>query len=79
MSDRLTNNWTESLEEAFGSTGSKGREGELFALAVWSYWGYKVKDFESQRSTQLSGVDIEIQKPTWKHLYSKIRRKPDDL
>lgn len=70
MSDRLTNNWTESLEEAFGPTGSKGREGELFALDVWSYWGYIVKDSGSQRLDQLSGIDIEIQKPTWKHFYS---------
>ena len=70
MSDRLTKKWTNTLEEAYGATGSKGRSGELFALKVWKHWGYQVQDFEDQRSKQLAGCDIQIQKPSWKRLYS---------
>lgn len=70
MSNRLTKHWTSTTEEAFGSRGSKGRIGELFALAVWSYWGYETWDLGEQRSEQIAGHDILIQKAGWMKPYS---------
>lgn len=67
---RLTPKWTATTEEAFGSSGKKGRVGELFVINTIRSWGWEVIDTESEKSLQLQGVDIIIKKPTWQNYYS---------
>ena len=70
VNKRLTELWTDSLEEAYGESGAKGREGELFVLEAVRSWGWEVKDNESDFNQQVAGQDIWIKKPTWKNFYS---------
>lgn len=69
-SGRLTNEWTDTLEEAFGANGSKGRDGELFVIDAVCSWGWLVKDNETDYQEQVAGQDIWIKKPTWSNYYS---------
>lgn len=70
MSDRLTNQWTATLEEAFGEMGKKGREGEEFLFEVFDKWGWEYKDTESNKTEQLNGIDVWFKKPEWSKFYS---------
>lgn len=70
MGDRLTNQWTPTLEEAFGASGTKGREGELFVKEAIESWGWEVRDNEQSYEEQVAGQDLWIRKPTWKYFYS---------
>ena len=56
MSDRLTPKWTETLDEAFGATGTKGRLGEEFLIESLKAWGWEVNHFESNKKMQTSGM-----------------------
>jgi len=67
---RLTGEWTETLEEAYGDRGAYGRAGELFVKKVIESWGWEVKDNESNFKEQVAGIDLWIKKPTWAHFYS---------
>lgn len=61
MSERLTEQWTDTAEQAFGESGVKGRVGELlFASIIFSLSGLEVKDFEDQYCKQVAGIDIEV-------------------
>lgn len=70
MGDRLTNRWTDTAEEAFGPTGSKGRVGELFMIEVFKSWGWDVQDCEEDRYYQTRGIDLKFAKPGWRKPYS---------
>ena len=70
MSDRLTPEWTPTLNEAFGETGLKGREGELYVKQVIESWGWEVTDNESSHADQVAGRDLWIKKPEWSNFYS---------
>jgi hypothetical protein len=70
MSERLTSRWTESLDEAFGFTGKKGRLGEEFMCNVFESWGWDYKHFPDDKKKQLSGIDIEFKNPEWRKFYS---------
>lgn len=70
MSDRLTPEWTETLDEAFGARGTKGRLGEEFLIKSLKSWGWEVKHFESDRKKQTSGIDVEFKDPKWRDFYS---------
>jgi hypothetical protein len=70
MSERLTNKWTPDLESAYGESGKKGREGELFVKEAILSWGWEVQDNESDYAQQVSGQDLLIRKPTWANFYS---------
>ncbi len=70
MSERLTPEWTQTLEEAFGSSGAWGRKGELWLLAVVKQWGYDTIDYENDIKCQLRGHDIAIRKSSWKRFYT---------
>lgn len=70
MSNRLTSEWTSTLTEAFGKSGTKGREGELFVKQAILSWGWEVKDNESNYLEQVAGQDLWIKAPTWKNFYS---------
>lgn len=70
MSERLTNKWTSTLEEAYGENGKRGREGELFVKEAILSWGWEVKDNEEDYKQQVSGQDLLIRKPTWQNFYS---------
>lgn len=67
---RLTEEWTDTLDEAFGAPGVKGRIGEEFMARVFESWGWEWKRNESDRQAQLDGKDIEFRKPTWFKWYS---------
>jgi hypothetical protein len=58
MSERLTSEWTPTAEGAFGETGARGREGELFVKKYLESMSYEVTDNESDYHTQLSGQDL---------------------
>lgn len=62
MSDRLTSDWTETLEEAFGESGVKGTKGELIACEILDclYIDYTYEP--SNKAIQTSGIDIFIGK-----------------
>lgn len=70
MGGRLTNEWTDTLEEAFGASGAKGREGELFVMEAVSSWGWYVRDNETSYEEQVAGQDIWIKNPSWANYYS---------
>lgn len=70
MNNRLTSKWTPTTEEAFGTTGKKGREGELFVKKAIESWGWLVTDNEEDYDSQVAGYDLWIQKPTWANAYS---------
>lgn len=70
MSDRLTQEWTPTLEEAFGEKGARGLLGERFVVDVLSSWGWEVEHFESDRNIQESGVDIAFRNPMWARPYT---------
>lgn len=60
MNNRLTTAWARSTSEAFGATGLKGREGELFLIEQLRRRGFLVIDKESDRSFQLNGIDLIV-------------------
>jgi hypothetical protein len=70
MSERLTPHWTNTLEEAFGTSGKRGREGELFLKQVIESWGWEVIDNEEDKDLQVSGKDLLIKNPNWANFYS---------
>lgn len=70
MSDRLTNRWTETADEAFGPSGTKGREGEEFLAKVFENWGWEYDTHQSDRKKQLDGIDISFKKPEWANFYT---------
>ena len=57
MSNRLTNKWTATAEEAFGETGARGKIGEEFVASVLKSWGWDVELFEDDYQMQVSGID----------------------
>ena len=67
---RLTNEWTETLDEAFAVTGPKGRKGEEFLMKVFESWGWDTKRNESDYKAQMDGKDIEFRAPSWYNYYS---------
>jgi hypothetical protein len=60
VSDRLTKKWTANTEAAFGESGRKGREGELYIIEVYTRNGYEVLDHEDSRKHQIAGIDISF-------------------
>lgn len=70
MSDRLTNKWTNTAEEAFGATGAKGRLGEEFLMEVFKSWGWDYIDHENDKKMQMLGVDLSFKSPTWANYYT---------
>jgi len=70
MSDRLTPLWTENIEDAYGDTGAKGRQGELFVIKVIVSWGWEVVYYNQHKTYQLQGKDIAFRKPGWSRFYT---------
>lgn len=70
MSDRLTPEWTTTLDEAFGETGVKGRLGEEFVAQTLRDWGYEVTLHTHDRSLQVAGIDITFKKSNWYKSYT---------
>lgn len=58
MSNRLTSKWTRTAEQAFGSTGSKGRKGEEFVMQQLDKAGVEYYDHENDFQKQRYGIDI---------------------
>ena len=69
-SERLTEEWTETLDEAFGEAGAKGRIGEEFMARVFDKWGWQWRRNESDYQAQIEGKDIEFRNPKWANFYS---------
>lgn len=69
MSDRLTKKWTKTLDEAFGTKGTKGRLGEEFLIKVFESWGWDFKYNPDDKQKQKDGIDIEFRNPNWKNYY----------
>ena len=67
---RLTQEWTPTLEGAFGEVGKVAREAELFVKEAVESWGWEVMDNESDYSDQVAGRDLLIKKPSWQNFYS---------
>lgn len=67
---RLTNEWTPTLEGAYGEVGKDARNAELFVKEAIESWGWLVKDNESSYSDQVSGKDLLIKNPSWANFYS---------
>ena len=67
---RLTNEWTATLEGAYGEIGKEARNAELFVKEAIESWGWLVKDNESDYNDQVSGKDLLIKNPSWKNFYS---------
>jgi hypothetical protein len=61
MSDRLTPDWEKTAEGAFGATGKKGRDFEIYLPPILRRRGFVVTDFEEDRELQVRGCDITIQ------------------
>lgn len=67
---RLTSEWTPTLDEAFGESGTKGRKGEQFLCKVFEGWGWDYIWHEDDKEMQLKGIDISFKKPGWKDFYN---------
>jgi hypothetical protein len=67
---RLTSQWTESLDDAFGIKGTEGRLGEEFLTRVFKSWNYPYKYDPSNKTLQNKGIDIKFKKPSWARWYS---------
>lgn len=80
MSDRLTDKWTPTLEEAFGETGKRGAEGELWlAKVIGEQWGWEVQTFDDDYKRQVQGHDLAIRKPSWANFYTvDVKNNLDD-
>ena len=70
MGDRLTSEWTPTLDEAFGASGTKGRLGEEFLMKVFDSWGWEAEQHEDDRELQVKGIDITFKKPEWFKSYT---------
>ena len=70
MSKRLTPEWTESLDEAFGELGTKGRLGEEFLCKVFESWGWEYEWHQDDRKLQMEGIDISFRNPEWVNSYT---------
>lgn len=70
MSERATKRWTKTVDEAFPSTGPKGRKGEEFMMRVFEHWGWEATHYESDRQKQVDGIDIEFRNPDWYNSYT---------
>jgi hypothetical protein len=70
MTDRLTDEWTPSLKEAFGERGERGRNGELLVIKFLESTGHEVVDHESDHQSQVRGIDISFKKPHWNRMYT---------
>lgn len=82
MSERLTPEWTETLEEAFGASGAKGKLGELYMMEVFKKWGWEATHHESDKKMQRKGIDVTFKKPSWFNSYTgdvKNNMRPDGL
>ena len=60
MSVRKTDEWTDTLEEAFGPNGKIGSAGERLACRTYIQLGYEIDYRPSDRKTQLAGIDLFI-------------------
>ena len=70
MSERLTSDWTDTSEQAFGKTGAKGDAGEAFLMKVFDKWGWEYNHSPSNKNLQLKGIDISFKDPSWAYFYS---------
>ena len=70
MGARLTNRWTNTLGEAFGATGDKGLEGELWMMEVFRSWGWECTHHPDDRKLQVAGIDITFRNPEWYNSYT---------
>ena len=60
MSGRLTTEYTDNSEGAFGRTGAIGDKGEIVALHILQELGFDVTHFPNDRLKQDAGHDLEI-------------------
>ena len=58
--NRLTSAWTKSTEEAYGSTGKTGRNGEKWLAEFLKANKYEVIDHEDTYKSQVQGIDLTI-------------------
>jgi hypothetical protein len=70
MSERLTQEWTKTAEEAFGVTGARGSIGESFVAKTLTSWGWEVELHEEDYNKQVSGIDITFRNPSWQRSYT---------
>jgi hypothetical protein len=73
MSDRLTKEWTtgeDALEEAFGETGVKGKQGEIFMCEVFESWDWEYIWHRDEPLLQNNGIDISFKSPAWINFYT---------
>lgn len=60
MSYRITSKWTDTAEQAYGATGKRGRDGELWLAEFLRKQRYKVEDCENSKENQMKGIDLTI-------------------
>ena len=61
MSERLTEDWTDDAEGAFGEQGAIGDSGEIIAQRILESCGLNVEHHPSNRKKQLLGHDLTIE------------------
>jgi len=77
---RKTSEWTETLDEAFGESGTKGRLGEEFLCKVFESWGWEYIWHQDDKKLQMSGIDISFKKPEWRKFYTcDVKNNMDDF
>ena len=62
MSKRLTPKWTKTAEEAHGTKGAKGKEGEIFFVNTYKSLGWDTIHHESSIREQVGGIDVTLKK-----------------
>ena len=61
MAERLTTDWTETAEEAFGETGVVGESGEVVVKGILESLGLEdVQHYPSDKKLQLEGKDLSF-------------------
>lgn len=71
MTERLTNKWTDTLEEAFGTTPEV--EKGVLAEQMYLQWASNVyplvEYFPDDKEMQVAGIDFYIKKDNWRRKY----------
>lgn len=58
MSGRLANHWTDSLAQAYGESGERGRAAELLVMDILKRNGIDFVEYESDYQQQVAGIDL---------------------
>jgi hypothetical protein len=67
---RLTKDWTDTLEQAYGEIGAKGKQGEDWLKQRLIEKGFEVETHDNDKAAQLAGIDLTATLPSTKQTWT---------